>query len=111
MKANELRLGNWYDENGIHRQVNPNTIQEIWIAERTWIQPIPLTEEWLLKFGFKEDGYYNSAKKWRGIFNQPLIQGNGYFTIPNYFSTEIKYVHQLQNLYFALTNTELQIVK
>ena len=73
------------------------------------LEPIPLTEEWLLKFGFKEDGHYNSAKRWMGIFNQPLIQCNGYFTIPNYFSTEIKYVHTLQNLYFALTCEELTI--
>lgn len=38
-------------------------------------------------------------------------QGNGYFTIPNYPLTEIKYVHQLQNLYFALIGEELVINK
>lgn len=85
--------------------------------------PIELTEEWLLKLGFdkKEDG---SVSCQYHIGNNPLthdyvvslvwlkrlpnyeLEGfpfyrNGHHTIKN--------VHQLQNLYFALTGQELTI--
>lgn len=79
------------------------------------IEPIPLTEEWLLKFGFYTNGindiyytleieedscdlYYLKEDKTIAI-GQPYEAGG----------TELKfeYVHQLQNLYFALTGDEL----
>ena len=119
MKASELRIGNiiQYSEDsvifkviGVHEYGLDveNDIETTYI-ELDQFEPIPLTEEWLFKFGFKKDGKYNSSDRWMGIFNQPLIMGNGYLTIPNYPLTEIKYVHQLQNLYFALTGQELEI--
>lgn len=67
------------------------------------VSPIPLTEEWLIKLGFgKQNGY-------------PFEMLNGYIKIRNgiyffkYYQLEIElnYVHQLQNLYFALTSKEL----
>ena len=86
------------------------------------IQPILLTEEILLKFGFeRHDNGSVSAQFSYGI--NPVTQDyiiyliwikdyendyqlNGFpFYQNGYF--EIKTVHQLQNLYFALTNTEL----
>jgi hypothetical protein len=71
------------------------------------IDPIPLTEEWLLKFGFTEhkttDIYPTFAKQ---MFNW----NDGILYIIGYgFMNHIKYVHQLQNLYFALTEEELKI--
>ena len=106
MKATELRIGNYYDNNGVVSIVSPNTIEEVWVAERSWVKPIPLTEEWLLKFGF-EIGY-NKTKmldvycKDFGILIERSNGGNFY-----YKKVYISSVHQLQNLYFALTNEEL----
>jgi hypothetical protein len=104
MKANELRVGNWYDDNKIPKQVTPNTIEEVWEAERLWCQPIPITGEWLLKFGFEKDNRANWRLK------------SGYHWIEIYFYhvyingqqvVLIDYVHQLQNIWFALTGKEL----
>jgi hypothetical protein len=126
MKAIELRLGNWYDNNGIFKKVTPNTIEEVWVAERTWCKPIPLTEEWLLKLGFSMDDAYLSmwindykycfkyrdwAKNWAFYIEytdslHPKDENQKYPV-----SFDIKYVHQLQNLYFALTSEELTIIK
>ena len=69
-------------------------------------EPIPLTPEWLERLGFvneRRDTYCIGAFEiW--------IQGKQLFyyeSLPN--SPEIKYVHQLQNLFFALTGKELTV--
>ncbi len=79
------------------------------------LYPIPLTEEWLLKFGFDDFGnefrfsvksaQYKICKQddWWFIGISPDSKQTVYF------AWHIYCVHQLQNLYFALTNTELTI--
>jgi hypothetical protein len=91
-------------------------------------EPIPLTEEWLEKLGLikrnqteelpeelqqpdiDEDGdiWYTWVK---GVFNLE-IQSNGeiWFELYSHYK-HIKWVHELQNLYFALTEEELTIIK
>lgn len=80
--------------------------------------PIPLTEEWLLKLGFdninsKEYGI-KCGSCWMSLSN-PKDMGEWqdcYCWIFDRFKfIELKYVHQLQNLYFALTGNELEINK
>lgn len=75
---------------------------------------IRLTDEWLLKFGFYSDIIFEGDSPIYTLegndFNidfhtlQPIDSG---FPIANY---KIKYIHQLQNLYFALTGNELTIL-
>lgn len=79
---------------------------------------IPLTEEWLLKFGFEKFIYepikgeeekceeYCKGKLSIVDWGRGFIMSNSFnFTL----RIELKYVHQLQNLYFALTGEELKI--
>jgi hypothetical protein len=110
MKANELRIGNWVCIHSIDLQM---CIEDFNFRE-DFFTPIPLTEEWLLKFGFKKkyqtfefkglniDGtvVHFSFDKWRSEYD---IENCDFTEIP----AECKHVHQLQNLYFALTNEEL----
>lgn len=111
MKANELRIGNFYDHNGFVNEATPNTIEEVWIAERSWVKPIPLTEEWLFKFGFlkdlENDIFLNinayAFLYWQNDRVELLDDDN------NFMISHCDYVHQLQNLYFALTGEELTI--
>ncbi len=106
MKANELRIGNFiYNERNEIFKVN-------WITEMIESQSnaIPLTEEWLLKFGFKR-------RQIKDLISYILpseieiyqYQSNNYKIFFEYSDgvVEIKYVHQLQNLYFALRDEEL----
>lgn len=74
--------------------------------------PIPLTEEWLVKFGFKKDSNPFAG----GVFDSPIMgnhidYNSGIFTYRNYSTSliDILYTHQLQNLFFALTGSELTI--
>ena len=109
MKQNELRIGNYvYFEDELLKF----DFEMGWNFD--YIKPIPLTEEWLLKFGFKKkyqtfefkglniDGtvVHFSFDKWRSEYD---IENCDFTEIP----AECKHVHQLQNLYFALTNEEL----
>jgi hypothetical protein len=89
---------------------------EIWTKTETrYLTPIQLTEEWLLKFGFEKHGdcdaypkgYYSHGNLQVNLDDQfsPAIsdpEGNAH-----YIGNSCEYVHQLQNLYFALTGEEL----
>ncbi len=66
------------------------------------LEPIPLTEDWFVKFGFELS---NVGVRKDGC---DLIDIGFMFHLDGYGENrEIKYVHQLQNLYFALTQKEL----
>lgn len=85
-------------------------------ADDTWYDgdtfyPIKLTEEWMEKFGFFRNGgkYYTNTD---APFFELQDHSNGKLQIlkTNFYpSQRIQYVHQLQNLYFALTGEELTI--
>ena len=96
-----------------HKAIRPGerVCDEITDYQFDLINPIPLTEEWLERFGFKE------KSKWTFVLNTPSGRMLTYhlgtkiihYGSDGYGSGEIncKYVHQLQNLYHALTGKEL----
>ncbi|HUX57115.1 MAG TPA: hypothetical protein VMV77_09080 [Bacteroidales bacterium] len=137
MKATELRIGNWCkivkspfpEENGEY-QIEAITIHYFESGKDLILEPIPLTEKWLLKSGFKKEkkkpskhhgnyfsmwisdykysfAYAGFREDW-GFYHSYTDaadeRDNNRF---DFISCEIKYVHQLQNLYFALTGEEL----
>jgi hypothetical protein len=69
----------------------------------------PLTELWLLKFGFKHftESWYE--KGFLSISIEHGVELNDEYNSTIKLPYEIQYVHQLQNLYFALTGKELEI--
>jgi hypothetical protein len=79
------------------------------------VKPIPLTNKWLLDLGLKSydnypEGFYLGNYEVFYDVNEESwffeIDSDGYK-----YHTEIKYVHQLQNLFFALTGEELTEIK
>lgn len=76
--------------------------------------PIPITEEWLLDFGFeiltdKTKGFKsNSYTYTKGI--SFIVHLNDELLSVNFWQgNEKKYVHQLQNLFFVLTGKKLEL--
>jgi hypothetical protein len=121
MKANELRIGSWVKHPAAvwsHRtEVQGYGYVEFQWEEHDWagiaectinledVKPIPLTEEWLLKFGFE----YSDLNGDSGLWKIPPFQIYGKYNQFLYdYRLDVNYVHQLQNLYFALTYEELQ---
>ena len=72
------------------------------------VKPIELTEEWLIKFGFKKMNYKLLNKIVFYSETWDIEFSDNEFYMPD-IGIVVKYVHQLQNLYFALTNEELSI--
>lgn len=109
MRAEELRIGNWVylPSKGKDYQIDSgHDIDEIESSGDAI--PIPLTEEWLLRFGFyRQNNAWNAAEPYDTfrIWNLP---GTEVFSFNDFvFVPEINYVHQLQNLFFAITLREL----
>jgi hypothetical protein len=129
MKANELRLGNYYEYRVIDRVDNTDTweLTAIDIDDLKWLlqnpdypmyRPIEITDEWLVNLGFEpmydtpseHNPFYKKILPNKGMEIYPPSKDG---RIPYYqficggvrsqsFSIDIKYVHQLQNLYHAL---------
>jgi len=131
MTVNELRIGNWINIQGNFKKVlgidylhKEHLIISDGYYQLDWCEPIPLTEEILLKCGFRM-----GKGKWGNTFS--IMESNGYvcmFDVEHWTDTDVnskyhnywhtrgllngnklKHLHQLQNLYFALTNQELNI--
>lgn len=103
IQANELRVGNLVHDNigGVLKIKGISTESDL-----THIRPIPLTEEWLIELGFDFFLYISD----NGItFRFEKIGSDWICHIDDSIILEIKYVHQLQNLYFALRGQELTI--
>ena len=111
MKASELRIGNYVKYltlNG-NSEILANGIYLFELGELE-LDPILLTEEWLLQFGgiCETGGMYffdNVGILYYRRENEFSLMGYNYKKGQIY--TTIKYVHELQNLYFALTGKEL----
>ena len=100
MKATELRIGNWVEIQGIQLSQVVGQVTRIngkKIGRN--LQPIPLTKEWLERFN------WNTPKDIGVAFS--LTTDEIHFVAGNDYK-KIEYVHQLQNLYFALTQEELK---
>lgn len=129
MIASELRLGNWINVKCIAKealfddfdpqQCNIHNLQGILSGNDDFLyEPIPITEDWLVRFGFKNPyepfWFYLEIESPRFIvYVNPETRGIALFDeadeeqYTHYI--ELNYVHQLQNLYFALTGTELSL--
>jgi len=113
--TNELRIGSWVKDSKSRTDsqilmIGYNNVDHgqglVYFSE---IEPIPLTSEWLERFGFEKLPNPNfmaigTSPKFSDYFSIDL---RGNYIEFGYKLINIKHVHQLQNLYFALTSKEL----
>ena len=123
IKPNELRIGNlmkWgtsivaikdmvYNQKPDRYIYHVEKKQELTGVPFNEFEPVPLTPQLLEKCGFTKSDDLKDMKgkillgEWR---HENDIDYPGMLYLPAY---EVKYLHQLQNLYFALTGEELKI--
>lgn len=144
IKPTELRLNNWVqlaDMEAWHIdwpkpqepfQVTKEVIEDLFINENngfsmSFLEPIPITEQWLLDFGFVSgNNFINTKGHWsKGKFVLMEFDWDDEGKLYHLFKTlsgeltywkhgkvpTIKHIHQLQNLYYSLTGQELKSTK
>jgi hypothetical protein len=128
MEAKDLRIGNWVNYRIYDKLDDPQEYFDLTQVDAIdlqtlddhYYQPIPLTEEWMLKFGFEETdpkkfiGGLYTRKKTDGFYGFHINKETMSYCTFDYEGDiddiiKIQYVHQLQNLYFAVTGEELEI--
>ncbi len=133
MIAEELRIGNLvlratgWDKNGVpffsDNSYEVDSISSSFIGIHDFpefqgcneipikdLEPIPLTEEWLIKAGFEKDDYPNTFVLSIEYIYVELTVFKGVISFrTSDDNVVLKYVHQLQNLYFVLTDQELEL--
>jgi hypothetical protein len=122
IKANELRVGNLLLvhgtalaaleilEDGVCYFFQPGTHVRT-VIEFEDAEPIPLTSEWLQRLGFEDDNHitvYDVSRRQPFLFSIcSTDKGFELFGGEGPIGKAFNYLHQLQNLYFALTGEEL----
>lgn len=108
IQANELRIGNWVKLKGTDRIYTitfplHNDLAEQWHNTLNHIEPISITPEIL------EKCYWNGYNKLSINSNFKIDKEGRLYYCGDYTGINIDCLHQLQNLYFALTGQELNI--
>lgn len=109
IQVNELRIGNLVHSKltNVDFYVTGEYLYDI-SNEPNNVKPIPLTEKWLLEFGFEkhiqgECYILQKSFKFRIEFSDLSNIWINYE-----LKVQCKYVHQLQNIFFVLTGKELE---
>lgn len=120
MEASELRIGNITSHGTVYK-INQETDADfndtvgcmdfmggIGEFELKDVNPIPLTEEKLLEFGFNKSGLYYLKDQVYVYIATGEHEAEFEYQF-NHTQKPLFYVHELQNLFFALTGEELTI--
>ena len=111
MKPNQLRVGNWVigiEENDYY-QVTSATITMLERGEGSHIRPVPINQTWLRQLRFENciNGWWSKDEmlnfKLNDDSNEIYLRGSD-TNLANY---PIDYVHELQNLYYAIFGKEI----
>jgi len=120
MEAKGLMVGNYLKKDGITVKIDARSIFDMF-NENPKYEPIPLTEEWLLKSGFNNLNYgYELAIELDRLLQLVVSNGDYYpqlIQLPEMSGLDsqvvslnsINYIHELQNLWYVLTGKELTI--
>ena len=125
INAKELRIGNLveykitdkFDERKEWWEVSEIDADDIhWLSKVDEkdedFRPMSITKEILLKFGYRIDGdiFFKNNSLLRFIGNE-VFYSRGEIDNAEFqeYISSVKYVHELQNLHFALTGRELTV--
>lgn len=126
MNVTELRLNNYINYNGLNILLSNNMFVDLLQGiSIDFYKPIELNEDMLLKCGFESSDFHRTHffkyekidNNLRGdIFCFNIDRNTDFYNTNKTksftfkpFGLHIKYLHQLQNLYFEITGKELEI--
>ena len=116
MKVDDLRAPNLVEFDGVvctARSISTSWDRLFDLVENDQVKPIPLTEDWLVKFGFEKEGNMWVRKDFavklgahNHLIDRYLSASPGVFKWICLYGTDCKYVHDLQNAYPLLMRGE-----
>lgn len=134
LKSTDLRIGNWVFEEVLgnikvyeicneyasllakHSDEGNDVVNKAYHINYPNIKGIPLDDELILKCGFVDVNSYKDYVLYVDDYNEFRIEisirkEKAFFTCLSDFPLKynIKYLHELQNLYFSLTKKELEV--
>jgi hypothetical protein len=127
MKANELRIGNYVKHprndfamvesiqrsaQGLYALTFKDEAAGYWIEHdgESICEGIPLTEDWLIKFGaFKETTNILILSRFKLIWKDKYKYWYVIDRNEETYYTKLEFLHEFQNLYFALNGEELKL--
>lgn len=126
IKMTEVRVGNFFEHDGrlfnVH-EIKVSGIRATYIRSDNnqmhtslfsyeEIYPVLLTKGWLIKLGFKDVSKKTVTRFYNGktgmFYVEEVRKGDFFMSGYKNYGWQLKYVHQLQNRYFSLTNSELE---
>jgi hypothetical protein len=108
MKSDELKIGNYvFDNLGGVLKIKSISHE----SDLSHLKPIKITEDWLIKLGFEKQMTWTYKIHLTGNKELVYYLGEKGWSVgnKNYSDFSCEYVHQLQNVYNAITNSELSI--
>lgn len=109
MKAKKYRIGNFARINDQTIKLTPKYFKYLDMFKD--VEPLILTEQWLIDFGFNIIDRYGSTEYTRKCIACYRMYGQIKIRNPHGFIADLTYVHELQNLWVALGGKELEIKK
>jgi len=118
MEAKNLRIGNFISDanasDSFFAQVKKLDYSRCYYGQfhsaYSDLKPIPISEEWLIKFGFVlvvKQGNQGEFRVYQ--LNEITYNTNHGWWWKHHLTVQPKYIHELQNLFFAITGTELEL--
>lgn len=110
MKNTEIRIGNYIKRKGLVVQVDEQTFWDMKNNPEEY-EPIELNKDWLYRLGFKSFDCFDGTKYTKNLIEvfKPLDENIVFIDYSRSGNNYFKYVHQLQNIYHALTLEELNL--
>jgi hypothetical protein len=108
IKASEIRLGNYLIIDGIQECLTGQKMSNLLLNDYD-LESIQLTEEWLIKFGFKCTIIEEYPVYFKDFMSIEYYEGMSILYVGpcDGFEINICSVHELQNIYHSLSNKEL----
>lgn len=121
MRAKYLRIGNYCQDQTTGALLKVDSLTDMsfgfYVVDRSkyplpknWKAGyIPISEDWLIKFGFKRKPEDDSEFFVKDTFSGCFYDEWGDFELTDYEKAPCRCIHELQNLFYAITGKELTI--
>lgn len=114
INPSEIKLWNYIKIDGVETELDYHVMGKLFKNSNAdllnKLEGIPITPELLEKCGFKKEQNEIDTKSNKNVegrwIHDDYLEWPGLLYLPNF---KIKYLHQLQNLYYSLTGKELEI--